>query len=50
MIVLNKRTRKLEASGPDGYHGLPFDTGCGGLIICAIIVAIILLGIKYNVI
>lgn len=50
MIVLNKRTRKLEASGPDGYHGLPFDTGCGGLIICTIIIAIILLGIKYNVI
>ena len=50
MIVYNKKTKKLEASGPDGYHGLPFDNGCGGIIISAIIITILLLGIKYNII
>lgn len=50
MIVYNKKTKKLEASGPDGYHGLPFNTGCEDLIISTIILIIIItilfLGIK----
>lgn len=50
MIVLNKKTKKLEASGPNGYRGLPFDIGCRDLIISAIIITILLLGIKYNII
>jgi hypothetical protein len=50
MIVLNKKLKKLEASGPNGYHRLPFNTGCGDLIISAIIITILLLGIKYNII
>lgn len=52
MIVYNKKLKKLEASGPDGYHGLPFNTGCGDIIISVIILAIIItiliLGIKYK--
>lgn len=50
MIVYNKKLKKLEASGPGGYHGLPFNTGCGDIIISIIIITILLLGIKYNII
>jgi len=50
MIVYNKKTNKLEASGPGGYNGLPFDNGCGGIVICFILLILMLIGIKYNLI